>query len=94
MTTENIRRASLAELRQMKNRHEVRRGDPVEEDDHLPAEFWENAELVEPRAVTSVHLKLEPEVFAYFKAGGRGHLTRMQNVLAAYVRAKKRDSAA
>lgn len=38
----------------------------------------------------SVHLKLDPEVFACFVAetGGKGHLTRMQNVLRAYVKAK------
>jgi uncharacterized protein (DUF4415 family) len=78
----------------MADRGEVRRGDPAEEEDRLPASFWENAELVEPHTAKSVHLKLEPEVFEYFKAGGKGHLTRMQKVLSAYVRAKKRDSAA
>ncbi len=26
----------------------------------------------------SVHLRLEPEVFEFFKAGGKGHITRMQ----------------
>lgn len=36
-----------------------------------------------------MHLKLDPEVFEFFKAGGKGHLTRMQNVLAAYVRARR-----
>lgn len=57
--------------------------------EELPPGFWENAELVnhnQPRP-TSVHLKLDPEVFNYFKSQGKGHLTRMQNVLKAYVRA-------
>ena len=58
------------------------------EDDRLPDAFWEQAELSAP-ARKSVHLKLEPEVFEFFKQGGKGHLTRMQNVLAAYVRARK-----
>jgi uncharacterized protein (DUF4415 family) len=91
VTSKSIRRASLAELREMKNRGEIRRSEPRTEDAALPAEFWEAAERVAaPR--TSVHLKLDPEVFAFFKQGGRGHLTRMQNVLAAYVRARREQA--
>lgn len=55
----------------------------------LPEGFWDEAVLVMPPS-RSVHLKLDPEVFDYFKSQGKGHLTRMQNVLKAYVRAKKR----
>ena len=86
MTSQSTRRASLAELRAMTDRGEVQRGDPMTEDDRLPAEFWAAAEVV-TRPKTSVHLKLDREVFDFFKKGGKGHLTRMQNVLAAYVRA-------
>ena len=86
MTSQSTRRASLAELRAMTDRGEVRRGDPVTEDDRLPAAFWGEAEVVVPPK-TSVHLKLDREVFDFFKEGGKGHLTRMQNVLAAYARA-------
>lgn len=79
---------SLAEIREMEKRGELFRGDSApEEDDLLPPDFWEKAELVSPPRV-SVHLKVEPEVFDFFKRAGKGHLTRMQNVLAAYVRAK------
>ena len=55
----------------------------------FPPGFWEEAESFEqgkPQP-TSVHLKLDPEVFNYFKSQGKGHLTRMQNVLRAYVKA-------
>ena len=86
MTSESIRRASLAELREMTNRGEVKPGNPQTEDDQLPAEFWDSANVVVPPK-TSVHLKLDPEVFDFFKRGGKGHLTRMQAVLAAYARA-------
>jgi uncharacterized protein (DUF4415 family) len=86
MTSQPTRRASLAELRAMADRGEVRLGDPVTEDAVLPAAFWDEAQVVaSPK--TSVHLKIDPEVFDFFKRGGKGHLTRMQNVLAAYVRA-------
>lgn len=76
----------------MKERGEVRRGTPDAGDEELPAAFWEEAERLPPPK-TSVHLKLDPEVFAFFKAGGKGHLTRMQKVLAAYVRARKEGRA-
>ena len=45
---------------------------------------------VDYREPTSVHLKLDPLVFAFFKQQGKGHLTRMQNVLKAYVQAEMR----
>ncbi|MFN3402218.1 MAG: BrnA antitoxin family protein, partial [Ferrovibrio sp.] len=54
----------------------------------LGEEFWKNAVWVEPKGTTtSVHLKLDPEVFEYFKNQGKGHITRMQDVLKAYVKA-------
>jgi uncharacterized protein (DUF4415 family) len=39
----------------------------------------------------SVHLKVDPDVFEFFRAEshGKGHLTRMQNVLKAYAKAHR-----
>jgi hypothetical protein len=54
-------------------------------EEDLPDEFWENAIWVDHREPTSVHLKIDPLVFAFFKQQGKGHLTRMQNVLKAHV---------
>lgn len=68
--------------------HSPRPDAPVGPD--LPDEFWENAVLVDYREPTSVHLKLDPLVFAWFKQQGKGHLTRMQDVLKAHVRAEMR----
>jgi uncharacterized protein (DUF4415 family) len=51
---------------------------------------WTRAELVMPRPRQSVHLRVDPEVVDFFKAGGKGHITRMQAVLRAYVDAQKR----
>jgi uncharacterized protein (DUF4415 family) len=50
---------------------------------------WTRAELVIPRPRQSVHLRLEPGVVDFFKAGGAGHITRMQAVLRAYVDAQR-----
>ena len=59
--------------------------------DELPADFWDHAVVVEPKGPRSVHLKLDPDVFAFFykQANGKGHLTRMQRVLKAYADAHR-----
>jgi uncharacterized protein (DUF4415 family) len=55
----------------------------------LGADFWKGAQVVPAKeAPHSVHLKLDPEVFDFFKRQGKGHLTKMQNVLRAYMRAQ------
>ena len=52
----------------------------------LPAGFIEKAERVtRAPAKRSVHLRLDPDVFDWFKRQGPGHLTRMNAVLKAYV---------
>ena len=68
------------------------RPDAPEDVEELPENFWEHARVVEPPRTRSVHLRLDPEVFDFFvqETGGKGHLTRMQNVLRAYVEAKKK----
>ncbi len=52
--------------------------------------FWKQARVVMPSAKTSVHLRLDADVVDWFKAQGRGHLTRMNAVLRAYVDAQRR----
>jgi len=48
-----------------------------------------DAELVLPHAKQSVHLRLEKEIISYFKSQGKGHISRMQAVLKAYVEAHR-----
>ena len=56
--------------------------------EELGVDFWANATLDSPKpSPQSVHLRLDPEVFAFFKRQGKGHLTKMQDILKAYVRA-------
>ena len=38
-----------------------------------------------PSGKTSVHLRLDSDIVDWFKGQGRGHLTRMNGVLRAYV---------
>jgi uncharacterized protein (DUF4415 family) len=55
----------------------------------LGAAFWKSARVVMPNGKTSVHLRLDNDVVEWFKAHGKGHLTRMNTVLRAYVEAQK-----
>jgi uncharacterized protein (DUF4415 family) len=57
----------------------------------LNEDFWRNAMIAEtaPPRKTSVHLRVDPETFAFFRAEGKGHLTRMANVLKAYARSHR-----
>jgi uncharacterized protein (DUF4415 family) len=42
-----------------------------------------------PSGKTSVHLRLDSDVVEWFKKHGKGHLTRMNAVLRAYVEAQR-----
>ena len=55
----------------------------------LDANFWTSARVIMPGPKTSVHLRLDSDVVAWFRANGKGHLTRMNSVLRAYVDAQK-----
>jgi uncharacterized protein (DUF4415 family) len=46
---------------------------------------WTKAALVLPESKLSVNLRLERDIVDFFKAQGRGHISRMQAVLKAYV---------
>jgi uncharacterized protein (DUF4415 family) len=92
MSDQLMKRASLAELKKMKERGELFHDPDAPAGVSLGAEFWADAKVEGPRKPRSVHLKLDPEVFAHFYAetGGKGHLTKMQAVLKAYVAARIR----
>ncbi len=50
---------------------------------------WTQATLVLPQAKQSVHLRLEEEIISFFRSKGKGHISRMQAVLKAYVEAHR-----
>jgi uncharacterized protein (DUF4415 family) len=91
MSEPNIRRASLADIKRMKEEGELFHDANAPVGESLGPEFWAEAMVEQPRRPRSVHLKLDPEVFEFFhrQNGGKGHLTKMQNVLKAYANAHK-----
>ncbi len=89
VSDDSIRKASLAEIRRMKETGELFHDAAAPEGESLGAAFWARAKVEGPRKPRSVHLKLDPEVFDFFhrQSGGKGHLTKMQTVLKAYAKA-------
>ena len=65
-----------------KTRADVPEGSSVGDD------FWKRARIVMPPGKTSVHLRVDSDVFDWFKKQGEGHLTRMNAVLRSYVEAQ------
>ena len=85
MTDANMKRLSPRALEGMKSRTKADAPDGPD----LGTEFWRNARIVEPRSKKSVHLRVDADVLDFFREQGRGHLTRMNAVLRAYVDAHR-----
>jgi uncharacterized protein (DUF4415 family) len=64
----------------------------ADEDERGLVPDWTRAKLVLPQAKQSVHLRLEREVISFFKSLGKGHISRMQAVLKAYMEAHKEQA--
>jgi len=73
----------------MRERGEDKTSPDAPEAESLGADFCANARVVMPVGKTSVHLRLDSDIVEWFKANGKGHLTRMNAVLRAYVEAQK-----
>lgn len=73
----NIVRHSLSEIRAIRDRGEDETSRDAPEAESLGADIWLGARVVMPRGKTSVHLRLDSDVVEWFKADGKGHLTRM-----------------
>jgi uncharacterized protein (DUF4415 family) len=91
MAKKDTKQYSLDELEKM-----ISRGDylPTRSDApevELDKNFWRNARVVVPPGKKSIHLRVDADVLAWFKAQGRGYLTRMNAVLRSYMEAHKQD---
>jgi uncharacterized protein (DUF4415 family) len=85
-----IVRHSLSEVAALRERGEDPTRADAPEAEFLGPEFWESARVVMPPGKTSVHLRLDSDVVEWFKSHGKGHLSRMNAVLRAYVETQKR----
>ena len=56
----------------------------------VDADFWASARVVmPPPGKASVHMRLDSDVLEWFRAQGKGHLTRMNAVLRSFMEAHK-----
>lgn len=82
-------RHSLSQIGALRERGEDKTSRTAPEAESLGAEFWRSARVAMPAGKTSVHLRVDSDVLDWFRANGKGHLTRMNAVLRAYVEAQK-----
>jgi uncharacterized protein (DUF4415 family) len=84
----------MSEIKAMRARGEDKTRKDAPEAESLGKDFWKNARVVLPeeRGKTSVHLRLDNDILRWFKGAGKGHLTRMNAVLRAYVEAQKHSA--
>jgi uncharacterized protein (DUF4415 family) len=91
MTQKNTTvRYSLSEIKRKIARGASKTRADAPEAAPIGEEFWKRARIVMPSGKTSVHLRIDNDVFDWFKRQGNGHLTRMNAVLRSYVEAQKR----
>jgi uncharacterized protein (DUF4415 family) len=86
MADDDTRRFSLDEIKQMRAKGQTKATPADAPEIELDEDFWRNAMIVDtaPARKTDVHLRVDPETFEFFRAAGKGHLTRMAKVLKAY----------
>ena len=83
-------RAKLARLRRVSDA-EIRRTAPAELAD-LPANFWDEAELVAPSPKRAISLRLDEDVLDWFRRSGPRYQTRMNAVLRMYVKRMRKHA--
>ena len=93
MASDDTKHYSRSEIAAMKARGDVRATPADAPELTLDEAFWERARIVEsrPRRKTSVHLRLDPATLEFYRSAGRGHLTRMANILKAYAETQARS---
>jgi uncharacterized protein (DUF4415 family) len=69
---------------------ELQRSIASDPDSDVAGLDWTQARLVMPQSKESIHLRLDPDVLAWYRLQGQGHLTRMNAVLRAYMDAHRR----
>jgi uncharacterized protein (DUF4415 family) len=76
-------RADLGRLRAVRER-EIAQTSPAELAD-LPADFWDEAELVMPVPKRAISLRVDEDVLEWFRSLGPRYQTRMNAVLRSYM---------
>ena len=88
----DITRLSLDEIRK-KNEDGAFRVDPDAPDGpDIDDAFWAQAKIVAPTEKRLVSIRVDQDIYDFFKAQGARHTSRMHSVLRAYVDAKRAET--
>jgi uncharacterized protein (DUF4415 family) len=87
-----IVRHSLSEICALRERGVDGTSMAAPEAESLGAEFWKSERVVVPSGKISMRLRVDSNVVEWFRARGKGHLTRMNAVLRDYVEAQKHSA--
>lgn len=60
-------------------------------DADVPDLDWARARIVLPQPKQSIHLRVDPDLLAWYRQQGQGYLTRMNAVLRAYMDAHRQQ---
>ena len=85
-------RYTLGQVEAIRKRGEDPTRPDAPEAESLGKDFWKSARVVMPSGKTSIHLRLDSDIVEWFKSRGKGHLTRMNAVLRAYVESQSRNA--
>lgn len=89
MSGHAITRTSLNEARNRQGETDWDRLASSPEADEGEDDFdWDTAEIVESLSKKPVSIRLDPDVLAFFKTGGKGYQTRINAVLRSYMKAQ------
>ena len=53
-------------------------------------DFWKEAEVITLKPKVHLSIRLDEDIVAYFKKGGRGYQSKINAVLRSYIAAKKK----
>ncbi len=90
MTAENdTKQYSLEDLKERRRQGKTKTR-PDAPKHAVEPEFWASARVVmPPPGKASVHLRLDADVLDWFRAQGKGHLSRMNAVLRSFMESQK-----
>jgi uncharacterized protein (DUF4415 family) len=90
MAKQDIKQYSLNDLKKMRERGDYIPTRPDAPTLNPDEDFWRNAEVRMPQHKTSIHMRVDDDILDWFKAQGRGHLSRMHAVLRSYVETQRK----
>ena len=83
-------RAKLSRLRRASDA-EIHRSSPPELA-NLPADFWDEAEVIAPAVKRAFSIRLDEDVLEWFRRSGPRYQTRMNAVLRMYVKRMRKHA--